>query len=168
MLGRRVTFTPKAPYLLSRSFRIWGSIIDLVLRMASRSASGEGWVSAVRMPRPPALDTAAARSGTPTHWCHRRHEMKDDTCRNKTKEKRESTDRQPQCKHSPRLNAAPRRWYVPAFHLGPRERGDQGHRSKLSESLRVSSFCRFCCVRCCVDWMEMRVEETGRGGKVPW
>jgi len=73
MLGRRVMLTPKG---FEVSF--------LVSRMASRKASGEGWVRAVRTPeelgirclsregnelnapRPPASDTAATSFGTPT------------------------------------------------------------------------------------------------------
>ena len=73
MVGSSVMFTPKGL-----------SVIRRVSRIASRSASGLGWVSAVRMPgwdvsymralrglaelpRAPALETAAAREGTPTH-----------------------------------------------------------------------------------------------------
>lgn len=38
--------------------------------MASRSASGLGWDRAVRIPRPPALETAAANGGRPTCTPH--------------------------------------------------------------------------------------------------
>lgn len=48
-------FTPKG---LSVSLR--------VSRIAWRRASGEGCESAVSIPRPPALETAAARGGNPT------------------------------------------------------------------------------------------------------
>ena len=37
-----------------------------VFRIAWRRASGFGWVRAVRIPRPPAFETAATSSGTPT------------------------------------------------------------------------------------------------------
>ena len=48
-------FTPK---FLSVSLRVF--------LIASRRASGFGCVNAVRIPRPPAFETAAASSGTPT------------------------------------------------------------------------------------------------------
>ena len=38
-----------------------------VAAISSRRWAGEGWVRAVRMPRPPALETAAARGERPIH-----------------------------------------------------------------------------------------------------
>ena len=35
--------------------------------VSARNASGLGWVSAVRMPNPPAFETAEASSARPTH-----------------------------------------------------------------------------------------------------
>ena len=66
-------FTPKG---LSVNLRVF--------LIASRRASGFGWVRAVRIPRPPAFETAAASSGTPTldefvwnkmRWCEMNGEM---------------------------------------------------------------------------------------------
>lgn len=37
----------------------------LVSLIASRKASGEGWVRAVMIPKPPAFDMEAARNGSP-------------------------------------------------------------------------------------------------------
>src|SRR5262245_43079724 len=54
--GRIVRFTPNGLSVILRQRSI-----------SARSASGDGCVSAVRMPRPPALDTAAASSARPTH-----------------------------------------------------------------------------------------------------
>src|SRR5690606_30777892 len=51
-----VRFTPKGLSVIVRQRAI-----------SAASASGVGWVSAVRMPRPPALETAAASSARPTH-----------------------------------------------------------------------------------------------------
>ena len=55
VVGNTVTFTPKG--------------FDVMLRQRSTSAAsaaGEGWVSAVSKPSPPALETADASSATPT------------------------------------------------------------------------------------------------------
>jgi len=49
--GRKVRFTPKGWSVIS-----WQRAISLA------SSSGVGWVRPVRMPRPPALDTAEASS----------------------------------------------------------------------------------------------------------
>ncbi|MCY1535468.1 hypothetical protein D9M68_708750 [compost metagenome] len=54
--GRIVRFTPKGL-----------SVIVRVRAISWRRSSGVGCVSAVRMPRPPAFDTAAASSARPTH-----------------------------------------------------------------------------------------------------
>ena len=54
MVGRIVRFTPKGRSVISRQRAI-----------AAASASGEGWVSAVSIPSPPAFDTAAASSARP-------------------------------------------------------------------------------------------------------
>src|SRR5690606_8579562 len=51
-----VRFTPKGLSVIVRQRAI-----------SAASASGVGCVSAVRMPRPPALETAAASSARPTH-----------------------------------------------------------------------------------------------------
>lgn len=56
MDGSRVMLTPNLPGLPAMSLR--------VSRIASRSASGLGCVSAVRMPRPPPRATADASCGT--------------------------------------------------------------------------------------------------------
>src|SRR5690625_68265 len=56
MDGRMVRFTPNGLSVISRQRAI-----------SLRRASGVGWVSAVRMPKPPALDTAEAISARPTH-----------------------------------------------------------------------------------------------------
>lgn len=55
MDGKRVMFTPK---FLSVNLRVF--------LIASRRAAGFGCVNAVRIPRPPAFETAATSSGTPT------------------------------------------------------------------------------------------------------
>lgn len=49
-------FTPKG----------WG-VRERVLAISEVRAEGEGWVRAVRIPRPPALETALARGARPTH-----------------------------------------------------------------------------------------------------
>src|SRR5690606_6897635 len=51
-----VRFTPKGLSVIVRQRAI-----------SAASASGVGWVSAVRMPSPPAFETAAASSARPTH-----------------------------------------------------------------------------------------------------
>jgi hypothetical protein len=54
-IGRNVMFTP-----------IGLSVISRARLISAASFSGVGWVSAVIMPRPPASDTAAASSASPT------------------------------------------------------------------------------------------------------
>lgn len=55
MAGRSVRLTPKGLLVMVRQRRI-----------SLRRCSGVGWVKAVRIPRPPALDTAEASSAVPT------------------------------------------------------------------------------------------------------
>lgn len=65
MEGSNVMLTARAPYLdrLATS----GRRRDLASFKAARRASGEGCVKAVMVPKAPALDTAHASWGTPTH-----------------------------------------------------------------------------------------------------
>jgi len=56
MDGRIVRLTPKGLSVMRRQRSI-----------SRRSSSGDGCVSAVMMPSPPALDTAEAISAVPTH-----------------------------------------------------------------------------------------------------
>lgn len=53
MLGSSVRFTAKGL-----------EVIALHLRISLRRSSGEGWVRAVSIPRPPAFDTADASSAS--------------------------------------------------------------------------------------------------------
>lgn len=66
MEGRRVMLTPIAPNLGHLSLTAVSSI-KFALLISSLRAWGEGCVSAVRMPRAPALETALARDARPTH-----------------------------------------------------------------------------------------------------
>lgn len=78
---RSVHGTSRRGGLLRRELTPNGfEVIALVFFTASRRASGEGWVSAVRMPRPPALLTAATNLGSPT--CNRRQEVSSDSSGN--------------------------------------------------------------------------------------
>ena len=54
-VGRKVRFTPNGLSVISRHFAI-----------SFASSSGVFWVRPVMMPRPPALETAAASSAKPT------------------------------------------------------------------------------------------------------
>lgn len=55
MAGNKVKLTPKGLLVMVRQRRI-----------SLRKCSGVGWVKAVKIPRPPALETAEASSAVPT------------------------------------------------------------------------------------------------------
>lgn len=57
MAGNKVKLTPKGLLVMVRQRRI-----------SLRKCSGVGWVNAVKIPRPPAFETAEASSAVPTYY----------------------------------------------------------------------------------------------------
>lgn len=66
MEGNKVILTPIPPYF--DRFLISGRSMEFASLMASPRAAGDGCVRAVSIPSPPALETALANLGRPTHF----------------------------------------------------------------------------------------------------
>lgn len=65
MAGNKVKLTPKGLLVIVRQRRI-----------SLRKCSGVGWVKAVKIPRPPAFETAEASSAVPTYYYSIEHGKK--------------------------------------------------------------------------------------------